>query len=105
MNEQHPTSLDTAMHMNAVEHEFSEFMRTAPEEQKQHFRETLNLLMQCYGVRPKMAILANVVDKSSGLLMVHGINMSPDEMHLTATLSLQVLEERNQQPPVGQEVH
>ena len=95
MTEANNPDLKTAMDMNAVEHEFAQWMLTAPQEQKDHFRQMLNVLMQCYGPHPKVAVVAGVVDRVQGVLVVHALNVNQDEMravthHMLATIDGQL---------------
>jgi hypothetical protein len=95
MTEANTPDLNTAMKMNDVEHAFSQWMLTAPQEQKDHFRQMLNVLMQCYGTHPKVAVVAGVVDRVQGVLVVHALNVNQDEMlavaqHMLATIDGQL---------------
>lgn len=105
MSPDNMTPLDTAVNMNGIEHEFAEFMKRAPQEQRDHFRDTLNMLMQCYGVRPPLGVMAGVVDKRTGTLTVHGINLTADEMVTVAQLSLQVIGDNLSPAKTPNEVH
>lgn len=91
MDEANNLDLQTADNMNAIEHEFAQWMLNAPQEQKQHFRGMLNVLMQCYGANPKVAFVAGVVDRVQGVLVVHALNVNQDEMravtqHMLSTI-------------------
>lgn len=95
MDEANNPDLQTADTMNTVEHEFAQWMLNAPQEQRQHFRQMLNVLMQCYGTRPKVAIVAGVVDREQGVLMVHALNVNHAEMqgvaqHMLSTITGQL---------------
>lgn len=92
MDEANNPDLKTAMKMNEVEHAFSEWMEQAPQEQRDHFRQMLNVMMQCYGPTPRVALVAGVVDRVQGVLMVHALNLNHDEMqgvvqHMLATVN------------------
>lgn len=95
MDEANNPDLQTADNMNTVEHEFAQWVLAAPKEQKDHFRQMLNVLMQCYGVHPKVALVAGVVDNTQGVLMVHALNLSVGEMrdvtqHMLMTIDANV---------------
>ena len=105
MSPDNMTPLDTAVNMNSIEHEFAEFMKRAPQEQRDHFRATLNMLMQCYGEHPPLGVMAGVVDKRTGTLTVHGVNLSDFDMLTVAQLSLQVVNDNLAPPTAPAEVH
>lgn len=95
----------TAEAMNDIEHDFAARMQTAPPAQQKHFRETLNLLMQAYGENAPLAIMASVIDRRNGTLMVHGINMSTEEMQIAATLTMETVYAQMTPPVDPKEVH
>lgn len=78
---------------------------TAPQEQKQHFVETLHMLLGAYEPHAHTAIMATVVDRRTGQLQVHGINMSTEEMQLAATLALDCVVSQTTPPANPSEVH
>lgn len=91
--------------MNEVELRFAAYMATAPEEQQKHFRDTLNTLMQCYGERPQLGVLAAVVNKDEGSLQVIGLNLAVDEMRTVAGHIVLVLTEAGDGAPADEELH
>lgn len=90
--------------MNEIERKFAEYLTTAPQEQRDHFRATMNTLMQCYGERPKLGLLATVIDKDGGTLTVTAINFNEEEMVLVAHSTLEVLLDRTAGVPADASV-
>ena len=84
--------------MTQDENDFFERMKTAPVEQRDSFRTSLNQLMRCYGDNAPGAILASFIDRTDGKIYTSGINLHPEEMLVVAKMTLAVLEENVQAP-------
>lgn len=91
--------------LNEIEASFAAYIETAPAEQQKHFRDTLNTLMQCYGERPSLGVLAAVVNKTDGSLQVIGLNMVAAEMEVVARYTVTVITESETGVPENEELH
>lgn len=89
--------------MTETEHAFFERMKDAPQEQRDHFRTALNMLMTCYGLRPDGGLVAFYIDRrqaaetGSATLTVTSINLSPDETLYVAEKGLLTIYENLKQ--------
>lgn len=97
--------MDDFENMNEVEHRFATYIATAPDEQRAHFRATLNTLMQCYDSNPRVGLLAAVVDKVEGTLTVSAINLDSAEILLIAKHTLDTLMTATEGAPTDVEMH
>ena len=90
--------------MTVEENDFLERMKTAPQEQIDHFRNALNQLMACYGENATSAILATYVDRKEGVMYTTGINMEPVEMLPISAAVTQMLQ-ANVAAPASEQTH
>lgn len=109
MNDQDTPQTPTTDPRYALMHQVAEAIErlndNAPAEQKQHFVETLHMLLGAYEPNAHIAIMATIVDRRTGHLQVHGINMSTEEMQLAATLALDCVVSQTTPPANPSEVH
>ena len=81
--------------MTPTENGFLERMKTAPQEQIDHFRNMFNLLMQCYGSeRPPGAAVIVFSSEKDETITVHGVNTDPVMMALMLSAGKEAMDLR-----------